>query len=134
MNSTDMTVAGVSTVTSPAVGLRCSLPADRVALMGAYAAPWNGTGLSIAGDATTARLRGLTAAAGTTGSLTTGAPVGTDAQPSIEAPVNGTPVNETPFIETPFIETTALKGAFAGVPARHTSSTPGDLPPEDPLS
>ncbi|WP_222194044.1 hypothetical protein [Modestobacter italicus] len=114
MNSTDMTVAGVSTVTSPAVGLRCSVPADRVALMAPYAAPWNGTGLSNAGSDATARLRGLIAAAGTTGSLTTGAPIGTDAQPSDQ--------------------TTALTGAFAGVPARHTSSTPGDLPPEDPLS
>ncbi|MGY5882809.1 hypothetical protein [Modestobacter lacusdianchii] len=115
MNSTDMTIAGVSTVTSPAVGLRCSLPADRVALMAPYAAPWNGTGLSIAGSATTVRLRGLTAAAGTTGFLATGAPIGTDAQPSVQ--------------------TTALKGnAFAGAPARHTSTTPGDLPPEDPLS
>ena len=113
MNSTDMTTAGVRTVTSPAVGLRCSLPADQIALMAPYAAPWNGAGLSISGAPTAVRLRGLLAAAGTTGFLATGAPVSTG-QPSVH--------------------TTALaENSVVGASARHTSSTPGDLPPEDPL-
>ena len=35
----------------------------------------------------------------------------------------------------PSVQTTALRGfAVVGVPAEHPNSTPGDLPPEDPLS
>ncbi|MCZ2822239.1 hypothetical protein O2V63_18015 [Modestobacter sp. VKM Ac-2977] len=114
MITTDMTNAGVRTETSPAVGLRCSVPAEWVVAMAPAAAPQYGTGLFSAGSVPAVRLRGLTAAAGTTGLSTTGARLGTDALPSVQ--------------------TTALKGnAAIGAPARHTSSTPGDLPPEDPL-
>ncbi|MCZ2838690.1 hypothetical protein [Modestobacter sp. VKM Ac-2985] len=117
MNSTDITTAGVRSVTSPAVVLRCSGPAEWVVSMATAAAPQHGTGLSVAGS-TTVRLRGL-AAAGTAGLSTTGARLGTDALPSVQ---------------TTSVQTTALKGhAVIGAPARHTSSTPGDLPPEDPL-
>jgi hypothetical protein len=80
--------------------------ADQVALMAPYAAPWAGTGLPVAGAATPIRLRDLTAAAGTTGST---------ARPSVKT-------------------TAQLEFAVVGVPAGHASSTPGDLPPEDPLS
>ncbi|MCZ2823876.1 MULTISPECIES: hypothetical protein [unclassified Modestobacter] len=119
MNSTDITTAGVRTVTSPAVGLRCSTPAEWVVSMATAAAPHRGTGLPFAGSATAVRLRGLTAAAGTTGLSTTGARLGADALPSVQ---------------TTSVQNTALKGyAVIGAPARHTSSTPGDLPPEDPL-
>ena len=111
MISTDMTFAGVSTVTSPAVGLRCPASADLVVRMAPYAAPWSGTGLSLPA----VRLRGLIAAAGTTGSIATGARLGTDALPSVQS-------------------TTPKGFAVAGVDSEHTSSTPGDLPPEDPLS
>ena len=113
MISTDMTNAGVSTVTSPAVGLRCSDRSEWTVAMAPYAAPQQGTGLSAAAFPA-ARLRGLTAATGarTTGARTTGAPFGTDHLLSVT--------------------TTALPGAaLAGDP---TSTTPGDLPPEDPLS
>jgi hypothetical protein len=114
VNSTDKTIAGVWTVTSPAVGLRCSVPAERVVSMAPYAAPQQGAGLPLAGSAAAVRLRGLIAAAGTTGLSTTGARLGTDVLPSVQ--------------------TTALNGfAVTGAPARHTSTTPGDLPPEDPL-
>ena len=115
MISTDMTFTGVSTVTPPAVDLRCATSADLVVRMAPYAAPWNGTGLPVAGALPAVRLRGLMAAAGTTGSIATGARLGTDALPSVQS--------------------TASKGfAVAGVDFEHISSTPGDLPPEDPLS
>jgi hypothetical protein len=79
--------------------------ADQVVLMAPYAAPQNGTGLPVAGTATAVRLR---AAGTTTGQFAT-------ARPSVQI--------------------SALRElAFAGVPTGHTSSTPGDLPPEDPLS
>jgi hypothetical protein len=98
--STDTTYTGAGTVTPPAVGM-CS--ADRVALAARQAAPWTGTGLPAAGTASPFRLRGLTAAGGTT--------------------------------VRPFVQTTALpEAAVIGVPVEHPSSTPGDLPPEDPLS
>jgi hypothetical protein len=73
-------------------------------LMAPYAAFWPGTGLPVAAAATPFWLRGL--AAGTTGST---------ARPSV---------------------TTTAQREFAvvGVPAGHTSSTPGDLPSGDPLS
>ena len=78
--------------------------ADRVALAARQAAPWTGTGLPVAGTASPFRLRGLTAAGS-----------GTTVRPSVQ--------------------TTALPGAaVVGVPVEHPSSTPGDLPPEDPLS
>jgi hypothetical protein len=108
--SNDMKNSGAGTVTPPAVG---SSPADQVVVLTArYAAPWPGTGLPVAGTTTPVRLRRLTAAAGTTGT-TTGA-----------------------FATVcPSVQTTALRQfAVAGVPAEHASSTPGDLPPEDPLS
>ena len=115
MISTDMTNAGVSTVTSPAVGLRCADSADVVVRTARYAAPENGTGLSVTGALPAVRLRGLLAAGGTTRSDATGAPFGTDG--------------------LPFVQRTTPEGrAVAGVVLDHTSSTPGDLPPEDPLS
>ena len=78
--------------------------ADRVALAARQAAPWTGTGLPVAGTASPFRFRGLT----TAGS-------GTTVRPSVQ--------------------TTALPGAaVAGVTVEHPSSTPGDLPPDDPLS
>jgi hypothetical protein len=82
--------------------------------MAPLAALYEGTGLPIAGTATPVRLRGLIAAAGMTGT-TTGAFLGATVRPSVQ--------------------TTALPGfAVFGVPVEHPSSTPGDLPPEDPLS
>ena len=115
MNSTDMTYAGVSTVTPPAVGLPCAAAADVVVRMAPYAAPWNGTGLSRTGAVPAVRLRGLLAAGGTTRSDATGAPSGTDALPFVQ-------------------RTTTEDRAVAGVVLEFISSTPGDLPPEDPLS
>ncbi len=109
MISTDTRNTGAGTVTPPAVGMRS---ADQVVLMAPYAAPWEGTGLPCAGA--TSRLRGLVAVAGTTGS-TDGTVLGATARPSVQ--------------------TTAQQWfAVAGVPAEHPSSTPGDLPPDDPLS
>jgi hypothetical protein len=82
----------------------CSV--DRVVLTPPDVAPWSGTGLPAAGTASPFRLRGLIAA---------GAALGGTARPSVQ--------------------TTALQEfAVAGVPVEHASSTPGDLPPEDPLS
>jgi hypothetical protein len=102
--------SGAGTVTPPVVG-RCA--ADQVVLTAPYAAPWSETPLPFAGTPASLRLRGLIAA-GTTGT-TTGAFVGATVRPSVQ--------------------TTALREiAVAGVPAGHASSTPGDLPPEDPLS
>jgi hypothetical protein len=100
--------SGAGTVTPPAVGM---CPADQVVLTAPYSA-WGGTAMPLPGSATPVRLRRLTAAAGTTGT-TTGA----------FATVR------------PSVQTTALRQfAVTGVPAEHASSTPGDLPPEDPLS
>jgi hypothetical protein len=105
--STDMTSTGAGTVTPPAVGLCSSGSADQVVLMAPIAAPWTGTGLPYAGSAPAVRLRGLTA--------TTGAFPSATVRPSVQ--------------------TTALpEFAVVGVPTEHPSSTPGDLPPEDPLS
>jgi hypothetical protein len=109
--SIDMKNSGAGTVTPPAVGMCCSGSADQVVAMAPYTAPWPGTGLPVEGTATPVRLRGLTAAAGTT----TGAFLGATARPSVQT-------------------TAQREFAVIGVPAGHTSSTPGDLPPEDPLS
>jgi hypothetical protein len=108
--SIDMKNSGAGTVTPPAGGM-CW--ADQV-VMAPYAAPWSGTRLPVAGPATPIRLRGLIAAAGTTGT-TAGAFLGATARPSVQT-------------------TAQREFAVAGVPVGHTSSTPGDLPPEDPLS
>jgi len=110
VNSTVLNDSGASTVTPPAVGM-CS--ADQVVLMAAYAAPWTGTGLPIAGTATPIRLR-RPVVAGTTGT-TTGTTTG--------AFSGALPVQTTDQREF----------AVAGAPTEHISSTPGDLPPEDPL-
>ena len=89
---------GAVVATPPVVGVCSDRAAERVALMAPYAAPWNGTGLPIAGITTPSiRLRDLTAAAGAAGFGTTGV-------------------------------------AFAAATVQHKSSTPGDQPPEDPLS
>lgn len=115
MNSTDLTSAGVRTVASPAVGLGSAVRADLVVRTAPYAAPANGMRLPVAGARPAVRLRGLLAAAGTTGAGSTGAPSGTAA--------------------LRFVQRTTPKGcAVAGVAFEHISSTPGDLPPEDPLS
>jgi hypothetical protein len=114
--STDTKYTGAGNETPPAVG---ACWGDQVVLMAPVAAPVDGTGLPLSGQllsgsVTPIRLRGLTAAAGTTGT-TTGAFLGATARPSVQTP--------------------APRGfAVAGVPAEHTSSTPGDLPPEDRLS
>ncbi len=80
--------------------------ADRVVRTAPSAAPWKGTGLPVSGTASPFRLRGLSAA---------GTALGGTVRPSVQ--------------------TTALPWfAVAGVPVEHPSSTPGDLPPEDPLS
>jgi hypothetical protein len=113
--STDMTRTGAGSETPPAVGLRSSGWADQVVLTAPHAAACAGTGLPVAGMPTAVRLRGLIAAAGTTGSTTTGAYLGA--------------------IDRPSAQTTAQREfVVAGVPTEHTSSTPGDLPPEDHLS
>jgi hypothetical protein len=106
--SIDIKNSGAGNETPPAVGM-CS--AGQVALMAPYAAPWSGTRLPVAGTATSVRLRGLIAAAGTT----TGAFLGATVRPSVQI-------------------TAQQEFAVAGVPAGHASNTPGDLPPEDPLS
>jgi hypothetical protein len=104
--SIDIKNSGAGTVTPPAVGLCSSVAADQVVLMPPYAAPWSGTGLPIAGTAPSIRLRGLSAA---------GVFLGATARPSVQT-------------------TAEREFAVTGVPAGHASSTPGDLPPEDPLS
>jgi hypothetical protein len=89
---------GAVVATPPVVGVCSDRAAERVALMAPYAAPWNGTGLPIAGITTPSiRLRDLKAAAGAAGFGTTGV-------------------------------------ASAAATVQHKSSTPGDQPPEDPLS
>ena len=113
----DITAAGIVTppaVTPPAVGTCSANSADQVVRMPASAALYEGTGLPIAGPAVAVRLRGTTTPAGTTGTAT-GALLGATVRPSVH--------------------TTALREfAVLGLPAGHTSNTPGDLPPEDPLS
>jgi hypothetical protein len=104
--SIDIKNSGAGTVTPPAVGLCSSVAADQVVLMAPYAAPWSGTGLPIAGTAPSIRLRGLSAA---------GVFLGATVRPSVQT-------------------TAEREFAVTGVPAGHASSTPGDLPPEDPLS
>ncbi|MCU1620145.1 MAG: hypothetical protein JWP68_2448 [Modestobacter sp.] len=111
MISIDIKNSGAGNETPPPVGM-CST--GQVALMAPYAAPWSGTRLPVAGTATSVRLRGLIAAAGTTGT-TTGAFLGATVRPSVQI-------------------TAQQEFAVAGVPAGHASNTPGDLPPEDPLS
>ena len=98
---------GAGIETPPAVGA-CSV--DQVVRMAPYAAPWTGTGLPSGGSATSNRLRGLTIAG-----TSTGVALGSTARPSVP--------------------TTALQPfAVTGDPAGHASSTPGDPPPDDPLS
>jgi hypothetical protein len=108
--SIDVTISGAGTATPPAV---CVCSADQVVLMAPFAAPPRGTGLPVAGTPAPVRFRGLITAAGTTGSF-----------PGVlDAAVR------------PSVQTAALRNtAVVGVPAGHISSTPGDLPPEDPLS
>ena len=110
MISTDPKYAGAGNVTPPAVAL---CPVAQFALLSGTAAPWTGTGLPIAGPVTSVRLRGQLAAAGLTGSIVGGV---------LDATAR------------PTVPTTALRAVVPGSPTEHTSSTPGDLPPEDPLS
>ena len=80
--------------------------ADQVVLTAPTTAPSQWTGLPTTGAVTSIRLRGLAAIGAFPGATV-----------------------------RPFVQTTAQLGtAVVGVPAGHTSSTPGDLPPEDPLS
>jgi hypothetical protein len=88
---------GAVVATPPVVGVRSHRAAEQVSLMAPYAAPWNGTGLPVAGTTTSIRLRDQIADASPTG-----------------------------------FDTTAV--AFAAATVQHKSSTPGDQPPEDPLS
>jgi hypothetical protein len=109
--SIDLGTTGAGTVTPPAVGTCSSVSADRVVRMPASVALHQGTGLPVAGTATAVRLRGTTATSGTT----TGAFLGATVRPSVQS--------------------TALREfAVVGIPAGPASNTPGDLPPEDPLS
>ena len=105
MISIDTKYAGAGNVTPPAVGM-CSV-ADQVVLRAPYAAPYQGTGLPVAGTPTAVRLRRPSAAAG---------------------------IAEA--IARPSVQTTTAQREFAvtGLPVEHTSSTPGHLPPRDPLS
>jgi hypothetical protein len=107
VNSTDTTTVG-TTVTSPAAGLCAAL--GNAGLMASNRAPWNGTGLPVAGSAV--RRRELTVLGATPS--TTGAPFGADA--------------------LSYVQFETLRPATPGGAAQHISSTPGDLPPEDPLS
>ena len=103
MISTATKTTGAGTVTPSAVGL-CS--AGQVVRMASYAAPLQGTGVSVAGTVTPFRLRGLIATADATGAFT-----GINVDPTV------------------------LEGlARVGVPSAHVSTTPGALPPRDPLS
>jgi hypothetical protein len=102
--STDTKYTGAGIETPPAVGM-CS--GDQVVLMAPFAAPWSGTGLPAAGTVRPIRLRDLVSA-GTT-------PTGATVRPSVQNPAQ-------------------RSFAVAGVAVEHTSTTPGDLPPEDPLS
>ena len=109
MISIAMTNTGAGTVTPPAVGLCASTGAERVVRLAPLAGPFHGTGLP-AGSWTPIRLRGRFATA------------------------TATPAGEY-AIALESVPTTALQAlAVAGVPAEQPSSTPGDLPPEDPLS
>ena len=107
MISTDTKYTGAGIESPPAVGLCSTRWADQVVLMAPYAAPSKGTGLPVAGTVPSIRLRDLLAAGTTTSGVTV----------------------------RPSVQTTAQRRfAVAGVPVEHTSTTPGDLPPEDPLS
>ncbi|MBB3678635.1 hypothetical protein [Modestobacter versicolor] len=107
MIGTDPIYTGAGDATPPAVGL-CS-----AVLMPGSVAPWTATGLPVAGSATAVRLRGLIAAAGTTGTAT----------------------GAFTAAARPSVTTAQREFAVVGAPtAEHTSSTPGDLPPEDHLS
>jgi hypothetical protein len=105
--STDTKYTGAGIESPPAVGLCSTGSADQVVLMAPFAAPGDGTGLPVAGTVPSIRLRGLIAA-GTT-------PSGVTVRPSVQTIVR-------------------RRFAVVGVPVEHTSTTPGDLPPEDPLS
>ncbi|MGY1857840.1 hypothetical protein [Modestobacter sp. SYSU DS0290] len=117
MNSTDFVVTGLGVVAPEPAAATCpSAPSprpwtERVVLMAPTAAPFQGTGLPIA--PTAVRLRSLYPA--TDAALeATGAPYGAGAH---------------------LIDPTRTGLAATGVPAqRTTSTTPGDLPPEDPPS
>ncbi|MGY1751354.1 hypothetical protein [Modestobacter sp. SYSU DS0511] len=108
MNSTDFVVTGLGVVApEPAAAVCATAWTERAVLMAPTAAPFQGTGLPAV------RLRGLLSGADATPKRT-GARYGTDAH---------------------LIAPTRTGLAATGVPAqRATSTTPGDLPPEDPLS
>ncbi|MQA35027.1 hypothetical protein [Modestobacter roseus] len=123
MNSTDFVVTGKGVVAPEPAAAACA-PAvrpgewtERVVLMAPTAAPFQGTGLSTTEPAV--RLRALDLLA--TAAHATGATYGTDAH-LIDPTGTGFAVSGVPALRTTL---TAL---------RTTSTTPGDLPPEDPLS
>ncbi|MGY1844152.1 hypothetical protein [Modestobacter sp. SYSU DS0875] len=107
MNSTDFVVTGLGVVApEPAAAVCATAWTERAVLMAPTAAPFQGTGLPAV------RLRDLLS--GATAADATGAPYGARAH---------------------LIDPTRTGLAATGVPAqRATSTTPGDLPPEDPLS
>ena len=106
MNSTDTTTVG-TTVTSPAAGLRAAVGNATCT----HGAPSTTTALLFAGTAV--RPRGWKADGGRY--ATTGVLSGTDALPTVQIDALRLP-------------------AMPGGTAERTSSTPGDLPPEGPLS
>jgi hypothetical protein len=106
--STDTQHTGAGVETPPAVGM-CSV--DQVVLVAPTSAPWTGTVLPSAGTATAIRLGRQLAAAGLPGSRLGGGVVGASARPSVQ-----------------------IDARPESVRFEHTSTTPGDLPPEDPLS
>ena len=108
MNSTDTTTVG-TTVTSPAAGMCAAVLG--LGWSNSHRTPLSTTGLPFAGTAV--RLRGPKAAAGLF--ATTGVLSGTDALPTVQIDAERRP---------------ATPGGYA----ERTSSTPGDLPPEGPLS
>jgi hypothetical protein len=106
VNSTDTTTVG-TTVTSPAAGLRAAV----LNATCTHGAPSTTTGLPFAGMAV--RLRGWKADGGRY--ATTGVLSGAAALPTVQIDALRLP-------------------ATPGGSAERTSSTPGDLPPGDPLS
>ena len=108
MSSTDTTTVG-TTVTSPAPGMCAAVLG--LGRSNTHRAPLTTTGLPFAGTAV--RLRGSKAAWGAFG--TTGVLSGTGALPTVQIDAERRP---------------ATPGGYA----ERTSSTPGDLPPEGPLS
>ena len=108
MNSTDTTTVGTP-ATSPAAGMRAAVLG--LGRSSTHGAPSTTTGLPLAGIAV--RLRGATTTGGRFAA--TGVLSGTDA---------------LAYVQLDALRRSATPGGFA----EPISSTPGDLPPEGPLS